>query len=192
MIQGILNYIYTGAAGLLIGAAAATYLTSTFYGSKIDAIEARYDRDVAEKVAQESRTAVRWVEVQREAIAKLEKALSAQAKESQRKVNELQKTTADFRGKLDRGWVFVDPKAKPPTPAGSKDAGNPGAPGPSGGNTAGVISGQTSADLFAFASDAELTRISLFDQRQYALQCYAAYSEMRVKYNALISGQDKP
>lgn len=190
MIQGILNYIYTGVAGAAAGAVAAALITATVYGARIDAINADFDRKVAEGVAEKSRSAVRWVETQREVIAKLEKALKVQAQESKRKTDDLQKTVYDYRSKLDRGWVFVDPKAA--STSGSANAGIPGTPAPSSGNPSGVLSGQTSADLLAFATDAELTRISLLDQRNYALQCHRAYSELRVKYNALILGQDKP
>lgn len=191
MIKNIMGYIYSALGGALVSALFAVYLSSNYYGAQIAKIEADHRAEISAQIAEVSKTALKWRDYQDQIISDLRASLDVVTTEGARKVKELETTVGNLRSDVRAGRVLIDRQAKALADArADQDATVPAAPAAENGHPTGALSAETSAAILDLVEEAELVRISLIEQREYAVRCHSAHSNAIAILNALLAGED--
>ena len=187
-MTNLLGYIYAAIGSAVLAALITFGLASNYYDAQIVAINAVHATEKAVAVAAVNKTANAFQSKQNVIIGELRASLDEVKAESTTKVVKLEKSIDSLRGELRAGRVLIDRQSEALSRARADSAtGIPATTAPPSGNPEGTLSAETSAALLDLVEEAELVRISLGEQRDYALKCHAAHTNLVKTYNALMA-----
>lgn len=186
-MTNFLGYIYAAIGGAVLAALLTFSLASNYHEAQVTAINAAHEIEKAVAIAEVSKKATKFQGEQSKIIGELRASLNDVKTEGTKKVTELEKSIDSLRDDLRAGRVLIDRQSEALRRASADNTPRvPATTPPQSGNPDGALSAETSAALLDLVADAENLRISLIEQRDYALRCHSAHSNLVKTYNALM------